>query len=42
MAARHKKHQIIFVRRRFAQDPVDALGCQLHLTENVLQDILTP
>ena len=33
MFTRHKKHQIIFLRRRFAGDR--RKGCQLHLTENV-------
>ena len=38
MFTRHKKNQIIFLRKII---PNQCKGCQVHLTENILQDIFT-
>ena len=42
MSTKHKKHQIIFVKKKGLLEIRLSRhkGCQLHLTENVLQDIL--
>ena len=41
MSTKHKKRQIIFVKRRIVRDKTHRYkSCQLYLPENVLQDIL--
>ena len=43
MSTKHKKHQIIFVKKGLREIRLNRQnGCQLHLTENFLQDILPP
>ena len=42
MSTKHGKHQIIFVKKGLLEIKLNRhKGCQLHLTENVLQDILS-
>ena len=43
MSTKHKKHQIIFVKKGLLEIRLNRhKGCQLHLIGNVLQDILPP
>ena len=43
MSTKHKKHQIIFVKKGLLEIRLNRhKACQLHLTGNVLQDILSP
>ena len=40
MSTKHGKHQIIFVKKGLLEIKLNRhKGCQLHLTENVLQDL---
>ena len=44
MSTKYKKHQIIFGKKKRLLEITlsQHKGCQLHLTENALQDILPP